>query len=222
MVMSAAYQQASRHRAEGVDRDPQNLLLWRANKLRLESEVLRDAALSVAGTLNTQMGGPGIKPRIPEAMLVASQRNKWPVVKKEGPEHWRRSVYIYIKRQLPFPLLELFDSPNSAQTCDRRDVSIVPTQALVLMNDEFVQEQAGFFADRVRKDAGDDVRSQASAALLRALGREPSAKRVEEAVAFLDGQAERHRAAKAADPQRAALVDLCHVLFNCNEFVFVD
>jgi hypothetical protein len=205
------------------------------NKLRLEAEVIRDSTLAVAGTLNTKAGGPGIKPRIPEAMLADSQRNKWPIVKQEGPEHWRRSVYIYVKRQLPFPLLELFDAPNSAQTCDRRNVSTVPTQALVLMNDEFMQDQAGYFADRVRKAVGEDPAAQAREALWRAFSREPSPRRVAEATSFLGAQ----KALGAQKPtgaqqvlgaqgtgekgsERQALIDLCHVLLNCNEFVYVD
>jgi len=224
ILTSNTYRQASRHRPEGAARDSQNLLLWRMNKQRLESEIIRDATLAVAGTLNLEAGGPGIKPRIPEAMLVSSQRNKWPSVKTEGPEHWRRSVYIYVKRQLPFPMLELFDTPNSAQSCDRRDASVVPTQALVLMNDEFMQDQAGYFADRVLKAEGDDERAQVRSAMLRALGREPTETRLAQAMAFVDSQETRHgeREKDSVKAHRLALLDLCHVLLNSNEFVFVD
>ncbi|MDX1947299.1 MAG: DUF1549 domain-containing protein [Pirellulaceae bacterium] len=224
IVGSATYRQLSQSSAAGLAADPQNLLLWRMNKRRLEAEGIRDSVLAVAGTLNSQRGGPGVKPRIPAELLVASQRNKWPVVERETPEHWRRSVYVYVKRQLPFPLLELFDVPNTAQTCDRRDESTVPTQALVLMNDQFTQEQAGWLAQRVLQEAGGDRAAQAQFALRLALCREPAATRVQEAVAFLDQQHAAHQqpGAPADAAAKAALTDLCHVLLNCNEFLYVE
>ncbi len=225
LMTSATYQQASQSTGRGAEVDPQNLLLWRMNKRRLEAEAIRDNVLAIAGTLKTQHGGPGIKPRIPAELLTASQRNKWPLVKQEGPEHWRRSVYIYVKRQMPFPLLELFDIPSTAHTCDRRQDSTIPTQALVLMNDNFTQEQAAWFARRVRWSAEThSMDSQAKHALLLALSREPSATRITEAADFLRVQQQVYQTAgqKSADASEAALVDLCHVLLNCNELLYVD
>jgi hypothetical protein len=223
ILSSATYRQSSRASEALLAADPQNLLLGRMNKQRLEGEAIRDSILAVAGTLNTAMGGPGIKPRIPAELLVASQRNKWPIVKQEGPQHWRRSVYVYVKRQLPMPLLELFDSPDTSQTCAARQQSTVPTQALVLMNDQFVQDQAGYFAERVARLAA-DADEPAALALQLALGTSPSAARVAEAKLFLNEQQAAHRQAglDATKAQRQALTDLCHVLLNCNEFVFVD
>ena len=77
---------------------------------RLEAEAIRDSILAASGQLNRQFGGPGIKPRLPAELIPASQRNKWPLIQVEQPEHWRRSVYIYSKRQLLMPLMELFDA----------------------------------------------------------------------------------------------------------------
>jgi hypothetical protein len=225
LMTSATYRQASQSSGRGAEVDPQNLLLWRMNKRRLEAEAIRDNVLAIAGSLNTKTGGPGIKPRIPEELLTASQRNKWPVVKQEGPEHWRRSVYIYVKRQMPFPLLELFDIPSTAHTCDRRQDSTIPTQALVLMNDNFTQEQAGWFGRRVRLSAeSDSLDSQAQQALRLALSREPPATRIAEAAEFLRAQQHVYESAghKPAEAKEAALVDLCHVLLNCNELLYVD
>jgi hypothetical protein len=191
---------------------------------RLEAEVLRDAILAVAGSLNAKTGGPGVKPRIRPELLVSSQRNKWPEVKQEGPEHWRRSVYIYVKRQLPFPMLELFDQPNAAQTCERRDVNVVPTQALVLMNDEFTAEQAGRFADRVLREAGADGGDQVRHAVRLALGRAPASDELTETIAFLYDRTQSYRSDKhdEAAAARMALIDFCHVLLNSNEFAYVD
>jgi hypothetical protein len=229
IVMSATYRQAhrlsERDHARAIKVDPENRLLSRANQRRLEAEALRDAVLAVAGTLNEKVGGPGIKPRIRPELLDASQRNKWPVVESEGPAHWRRSVYIYIKRQLPFPMLELFDQPNAAQTCERRDENVVPTQALVLMNDEFMAEQAGHFADRLLQDIDDDdTLLQADSAVRAALGRPAKWAEAEEASEFLHKRTEVYRRSGQDQPAaaRAALADFCHVLLNCNEFAYVD
>jgi hypothetical protein len=212
ILLSATYRQSSRHDPAAAALDPENALLWRQNKRRLEAEAVRDGILAVAGTLNPTAGGPGVKPRIRPDLLPASQRNKWPVVAAEGPEHWRRSVYVYAKRQLLFPMLELFDAPTTTDVCDRRTVSVVPTQALLLLNDEFVNDQAKHFADRVRSEAGPDVAKQVERALYLAFGRPPTAARVAEGVAFV----------KQRGGGAEAFADLCHVLFNCNEFIYLD
>jgi hypothetical protein len=222
IVTSATYRLAAGQAAHS--QDPENKLLAHANQRRLEAEVLRDAVLAVAGTLNDKVGGPGVKPRIRPELLEASQRNKWPVVKAEGPEHWRRSVYIYVKRQLPFPMLELFDQPNPAQTCERRDENVVPTQALVLMNDEFMIEQAGRFAERVVREAGESLDEQVRHAVRLALSREIASDELTETTSFLYERTPAYRTAKRdeAAAKHAALIDFCHVLLNCNEFAYVD
>jgi hypothetical protein len=223
IVTSAAYRQSSTAGLAPAS-DLGNRLLWRMNKRRLEAEAVRDSILTMSGTLNRQMGGPGIKPRIHPDLLAGSQRNKWPKIEREGPEHWRRSVYVYVKRQLALPLLELFDSPPTTQSCGRRQLSVVPTQALVLMNDEFTQDQAGYFADRVQREVGNDPAAQADRALRIAFCRSPSAARHADAIAFLRQQRTAHAetGADAAAAGRLALADLAHVLFNCNEFIYID
>jgi len=234
IVGSAVYRQTSMPTRAAVEAaravDPENHLLWKGRQRRLEAEALRDSILAVAGTLNEQVGGPGIKPRIRPELLDGSKRNEWPNVKQEGPEHRRRSVYIYVKRQLPFPLLELFDQPNSAQTCERRDENVMPTQALLLMNDEFVGDQAAHFADRILAEAKGDSQRQVKLAVRRALGREAAQVEIEETTDFLRRTAAENlrksinnkdlRYTEAAE--RSALIDFCHVLFNSNEFAYVD
>ncbi|HND55496.1 MAG TPA: DUF1549 and DUF1553 domain-containing protein, partial [Pirellulaceae bacterium] len=153
LVTSATYRQSSQHRADAAALDPTNRLLWRANLRRLEAEPLRDGILAASGNLNRLAGGPGIKPRIRAELLTASQRNKWPVIAQESHEHWRRSVYIYAKRQLLMPLMELFDAPTTTDSCAVRLTSVVPTQALILMNDEFVEEQAAHLAARAIRES---------------------------------------------------------------------
>ena len=225
MVLSATYQQASRwDNWDGAKLDPQNLFLGRMNKRRLEAEAIRDSILAVSGKLNLQMGGPGIKPRIHPDLLVASQRNKWPRIDKEGHDLWRRSVYVYMKRQLLFPMLQLFDAPTSNQSCGRREQSTVPTQALILMNDPFMQDQAGYFAHRLRSETGHDPTRWIEHGFHLALAQSPSPSRIADARHFLDERRQTYEKAGVikVDAERDALIDLCHVLFNCNEFIYVE
>jgi hypothetical protein len=198
MLMSATYQQA------------------RSGQIpRMEAEVIRDAVLSVSGKLNTKLGGPGIKPRIRAELLDTSQRNKWPVLKTEGPEQWRRSVYIYAKRQLLMPSMELFDAPTTTDSCALRTHSTLPTQALVLMNDEFVEEQAGYLARRARAEAGDTLPKIIERLFMLTLSSKPTELRLRQALEFL------HTREQASDKE-TALKDLSHVLLNSSEFVYIE
>ena len=204
--------------------DPANTLLWRANRQRLEAESLRDSILAVSGKLNPQAGGPGIKPRIRAELLTASQRNKWPALTTEGPAQWRRSVYIYVKRQLLMPMMELFDAPTTTDSCAERLTSVVPTQALVLMNDEFVEDHAGFLAQRAVAEAGGDLARVIERMQLLALARTPGPERLRQAVAFVAAREAVYakEAAGASPPRLRALTDLAHVIFNSSEFVYVE
>ncbi|MBL9142509.1 MAG: DUF1549 domain-containing protein [Verrucomicrobiaceae bacterium] len=205
LVMSATYRQS---RCE-----PDSL---RFNSLqRMEAEVLRDSILTASGKINLKLGGPGIKPRIRADLLDASQRNKWPVFKEESPEQWRRSIYIYVKRQLLMPGMELFDAPTTTDSCALRLQSTVPTQALVLMNDEFVEDQSRFLAERAVREGGDDVSRIVERLFMLTLARPPSDLRRQQALDFV---AQR----ESASTRMAALADLGHVLFNSSEFITIE
>lgn len=224
MLMSATYRQVSSEpRAESRGKSPldsapsalRSQLYGRMAKKRMEAEVIRDSILTVSGKLNTKLGGPGIKPRIRAELLDASQRNKWPVLKTEGPDQWRRSVYIYTKRQLLMPSLELFDAPTTTDSCALRTQSTVPTQALVLMNDEFVEEQAGYLARRAKAEAGDDLPKFVEQLFMLTLSRKPTEQRLQQSLEFLQART------KASD-ETTALKDLAHVLLNSSEFVYIE
>ncbi len=216
MLLSATYRQRSTADPGSFahQQDPENRLLWRMNLQRMEAEVLRDSILAASGKLNRAPGGPGFKPRIRPELLDASQRNKWPVLPKEGPEQWRRSVYIYLKRQLLVPSLELFDAPTTTDSCALRSQSTVPTQALVLMNDEFVEEQAGWLARRALAEGGDRPEAVIDRLFLHTLGRRPTPERQRQALDFLSAR-------EAAGDRLAAFTDLAHTLFNSSEFVYL-
>ncbi len=222
MLASNAYKQSSRYDVQAARQDPENRLLWRNNSHRVEAEVLRDSILAVSGKLNSEMFGPGIFPRIDPAIINTGSRPRWPLDAKEGPEVWRRSVYIFVKRSVILPLIEVFDCPATTMPAPTRSTSTIAPQALALMNNEFVLEQAGYFADRLVREVGSDCHKQITRAFEIALNRQPVLKEVEWAESFLKSQTEGYTQRKAEKPEAAALRDFCHALFNLNEFLYTD
>ncbi|HKS38495.1 MAG TPA: DUF1553 domain-containing protein, partial [Verrucomicrobiae bacterium] len=221
-----------RHDEVAAKIDPDNKSLWRFPRQRLEGEVIRDAALSVAGLLNPKMGGPSIRPELPTGM--SPTYNGWKVTEEEE-ERNRRSIYVFVKRNTRYPLFESFDMPDTHESCSRRSITTSPTQALNLLNSELTLQWARSFAERVIKVAGPDLHQQFDAAYRIAFSRQPSSAECEALKRFF----ERHREilserAAANEPlavpaslpagadkvEVATLVDLCHMLINANEFVY--
>jgi hypothetical protein len=186
-------------------KDPDNLQWWRYRATRLEAETLRDAILAVSGSLNHKMFGPAVFPPLPQSTLASMKYGIWNE-QADGPDVWRRSVYVYRKRGLPFPFFEVFDLPDQNLTCGRRNVSTVATQALTLMNNEFVNTHAAHLADRIASEAGADRARQVETAYQITLSRLPSTEERAAAVAFLE---------------QNKLSDFAHVLLNLNEFVYL-
>jgi hypothetical protein len=215
IVVSKIFRQSSAFRADAAKVDPDNHLHWRYQPHRLQAEVIRDSILQASDNLNPKMGGPGIKPRVPAEIIDQSIRNMWPKVGKESSRHWRRSVYIYIKRQLPMPMLELFDAPDTARTCAKRFASTTPTQALALLNDEFVNKQARWLA--VRVVAGE---KPVERMFEKTWARPVSEERLQQARDFV---AERLTVrGRGREARKLAYADLAVVLFNSSQFVYVD
>ncbi len=205
MMTSAAYQMASGFAEDGnVAKDTDNVYLWRFRPQRLEAEAVRDSILYVAGSLDAKAGGPAVFPSLKEETLASMKYGIWN--RQEESESWRRSVYVYRKRGLPFPFFEVFDLPDQTQTCGRRNVSTVPTQALTLLNNDFVLTQSRLFAGRVRKLSPGDPGEQLSLAYELALSRAPD---------------ENERALGLEFLNRNKLEDLAHVLLNLSEFVYL-
>jgi hypothetical protein len=233
IMLSNTYRQSSAQDVEKSKHDPQNVWLWHFPLKRNEAEVIRDTILSVAGTLNTQMFGPGVHPRIDPSVIATGSTSKWPVVEKEGPEQWRRSVYVFVKRSVLVPMLEGFDAPNATTTCDRRLVTTVPTQSLQLMNNVFGNEQALQMAQRLYREAGAELPAQIDRAYWLAFQRPVTDAQRAAAEEFVSAETEQHVArlkddASVYEAERAnvaaerALADFCHVLLNANEFVYVE
>lgn len=174
IVTSAAYRQTSAFDPQRAKRDPENRLLWRQRPQRIEGEILRDAILSVSGCLNPQIYGPSIRPPIPADVISTRTSFPYQADGEDGPAQWRRSVYIFIKRETHYPMLDTFDGPNGINSCPRRVATTVPPQALYLLNDSFVRRRAIDFARRLQTAVGADARRQVDAAFELTLGRAPT------------------------------------------------
>ena len=206
LMTSEAYKMSSGFATpENLRTDADNLSLWRFRPQRLEAEVVRDSVLYVAGSLNDRMFGPAVFPKIAPEVLASMLKGIW-VDQEDGPETWRRSVYVYRKRGLPLPFFEVFDLPDQTITCGRRNISTVPTQALTLLNNPAILKQAKLFADRVRRLAPDGKAAQLNLAYEIALSRPPT---------------DDERAAGLAFLEKNSIEDLADVILNLNEFVYL-
>ncbi len=207
IMLSSTYRAASVASERSISRDPDNRLLGRMNRRRLDADAIRDSILAVSGALNLKMGGVGVIPPLTsEEILAARTPRMWPA-NPDPSEHARRSVYLQVKRSMAVPMLQIFDAPDTARSCARRETSTVAPQALAMMNSSFVLEQADRFAARLRNLGGDDPGSQVDAGWALALGRAPTDAERQTALDFL---------------RRNSLPQLCLMLFNMNEFVYVD
>jgi len=226
ILSSAVYQQSSRGIPPATT-DPDNRLLWKRKPQRLEAEILRDSMLAVSGTLNRQMYGPGFKPSIsPEAIVARNTKDPYPSKVDESAELRRRSVYLFHKRVVPYPLLQAFDKPDAQQSCNRRDPTTVAPQALALLNDSFVRGVSLDFADRLIHDLGTEPGPWVERGYQLALGRPPTATERTRSLEFVELQI-RERSARSpqANPseiRRRALADLCQAWFSLNEFLYID
>ncbi len=223
MMTSQAYRMSSGYYLEANAKiDPENIYLWRYRQRRLEGEVIRDIILTASGNLNLKIGGMPFFPPIPEKVRESFTKGKWEMT-QEGPEVWRRSIYSYWKRGLRYPMFDVFDLPNLNITCERRTITTVPTQALTLLNNEFVLQQARHFAERVLAQAGRERAVQVKTAYRIALSREPNPKELDRNVAFLRRQRSYHAEQEEnSNPELEALTDFCHVVLNLNEFVYIN
>lgn len=208
IMKSAAYRMASDDIEANRKIDGENRMVWRMPRRRVEGEVIRDAVLAAAGTLDRSVGGPAVFPYIDPSLFQSSSKRTWNGKAVNDPSTNRRSVYVFSKRTIPLPMLETFDRPDTMSSCARRNRSTIAPQALILMNNEFIGLQARHFAQRLELEAGPDTKAQVKLAYELALAREPSAGETAKAVEFIQGY-----------PQ--GLVDFAHALFNINEFVYM-
>jgi hypothetical protein len=211
LVLSRAYRMSSRPEAGADQADPQNLLLHRMRVRRLEGEAIRDALLAISGRISPQLYGAPIPIHLTAFQDGRGRPHSGPL---DGDG--RRSIYLAERRNFLSPLLLAFDMPTPFSTVGRRTVSNVPAQALILMNDPFVHQQAELWARRVLAQRG-TAEERVAAMYHRALGRPASAAELRACLEFL----ERQSTADSASDDLAAWADLAHVLFNAKEFIFL-
>jgi len=204
-MMSEAYQMTSAFADEADSKaDPENRYFWRFIPQRLDAEIVRDSMLTAGGNINLSVGGEPIFPYIPKDILASQYRGKW-INTPEGPEAWRRGVYVYQRRSLPYPMFDTFDHPDMNVTAGARHVSTVPTQALTLLNNPFVLAEASRLAARVEREARDPA-AQVDAAYRIALARPATPAEVAIGTALIT---------------RESLEAFAHVVLNLDEFMYM-
>ena len=233
IVSSATYQQSSRSRPELAERDPQNTLVARQNRFRLEAEAIRDGYLAAGGLLNDEVGGPSFHPYMPNDVKALGTAGAFTWVDTEGAQKYRRGLYIYAQRTVPYPVSMLFDQANPSETCPQRERSDTPLQALTLLNNGIFVECAHGLARWMMARPGGSPREKIGSGFERCMGREPASTelgRLERL--FKDerrfGQGNRASVAGpgqgTADPATvesdgAAYMTVAQVLMNLDEFV---
>lgn len=205
IVTSATYRQAAAGNAAAERIDAGNTLLWRQNRRRLEAEAVRDAMLTASGKLDLAMGGPGWRDFVIERP-EHSPHFRYDLADPNDPATWRRSVYRFIVRSQTQPWMTALDCADPSMRVDRRNESLTPLQALALLNNGFVVAQARHFAARVAAERA-GLAAQVERAHALALGRPPDAAAQAKLLAFAEAE---------------GLPALCRLLFNLNEFTFVD
>ncbi|MGO9916036.1 MAG: DUF1549 and DUF1553 domain-containing protein [Isosphaeraceae bacterium] len=208
IVTSSTYRQSSKP-AGAPTLDPENHWLSHQNRRRLDGEAIRDALLSACGQLNPALGGPGVFPPLPaELTRLSSKGAIWPVSPSAGDQN-RRSLYIFVRRNLRYPFFEAFDRPDTNASCPRRPVTTTAPQALSLLNSRLSVESAGALATKVRLEESAGFDAMVDRAYRLALGRRPD-------------QAERRLAREFLSSGTVSFAEFCLALFNLNEFVYVD
>ncbi len=210
ICLSAAYRQISKFDStdSGSPKSPQavdssNRLLWRMNPRRLDAESLRDAVLATSGKLNLTMYGAGYR----DFDYVEAYAPIYNYITPDQSDLWRRSIYRFVVRTTAHQFLTTLDCPNPANLTPSRNVTTTALQSLALLNNDFMLRQSVHFADRVQREAGDNVEAQIRRAFVVAFARQPSANELDAAKRFLKDN---------------KLPQLCRMLLNANEFVYID
>lgn len=252
LMLSATYQQSSRpimadlapEEQQRVEqnwdalrqKDPTNRLWGRMNRLRLEGETIRDALLIQSDRLNYRATGPGVRPPLPPEMISTLLKNQWPVT-PDVTEHQRRSLYLFVRRNLRYPLFDAFDRPDTNASCPRRNRSTIAPQALILLNSELSLTAARDACGWILKTAPSDQDQQIRFCYQRALSRLPTPDELATGLRFLESESQLLLDSNRANSDlplpanippgvslqhAAALTEYCLAIFNLNEFIYVD
>jgi hypothetical protein len=231
IVQSATYRQTSTIRKGLEASDPGNRLLARQNRIRLPAELVRDSALSVSGLLNPAIGGKSVFPPQPASVGELAYRNQWK--ESTGADLYRRGLYIFRKRTMPYPQLVSFDAPDALTSCTRRERSTTPLQALILLNDPVFLEAAQGLATRVLRESPAELPLRVDYLYRISLGRSPSSKEQERIVRYyhrqkdalagstaaIDGLYPQHGVEEIDRAEAAIWVSIGSVILNMDEFI---
>ena len=186
ILTSSAFRMSGQFNRSAAAKDPENDLLWRFDARRLTAEEIRDSILEVSGNLNLKKtDGPSIYPVIPKEVLAGQSRPGDGWGRSSAEDAAARSVFVFVKRSLAVPLLFVFDAPDPDSPCPVRFTTTQPTQALGMLNSDFVNKQAKIFADTVTKDAGPDAAARVRLILRRATQRLPTDAEIDRGVKFM-------------------------------------
>ena len=205
IVCSAVYRQAATDNPAYAAIDADNRYLWRQNRRRLDAEAVRDSVLAASGSLDRRMGGPGFEP-------FSFKDDHSPIydhsdpARIDGPQVRRRSIYRFIVRSVPNPFMEALDCADPNLNTPVRSQTLTALQALALWNDLFMLRQSQELANRLEQETG-DRRARIVGAFRLALAREPDQSELEALASYAD---------------KHGLAHACRLLYNTNEFVFVD
>lgn len=216
LVSSSAYQMSAQPEgSRWAAIDPTNRLLHSAKIRRLPAEIIRDSMLVASGSFNPAQFGASVPINLTNFMEGRGRPGRNGPLDGEG----RRSIYVEVRRNFLSPMLLAFDKPIPFSTVGRRSRSNVPAQALILMNDPFVKDQAEKMANLLLQSGGDSLGAQITSAYMRAFSRLPSSEELEAATEFYRMQAELY---PEGERKAKAMADLCHTLFNLKEFIFIQ
>ncbi len=211
IVHSSTYRQSSTVRAEYAEHPTGNTLLWRQNAFRVGAESVRDLNLAASGLLEPKLGGPGIRPPLPEFVTEVGRSVKWPV--SEGGDRYRRGLYIFLKRTVLYPMLTTFDASDTSVSCARRERTNTPMQALTLLNDPVFFEGAETLGRELHEIHGDRFDAALDDLFLRCLAREPR-------TAEIDALRSAHDDfLRESGDGEAAMIAVARVVMNLDEFI---
>ncbi|MET0292612.1 MAG: DUF1553 domain-containing protein, partial [Steroidobacteraceae bacterium] len=240
ILLSSTYRQSSEPRPDVAAADPQNKLLAVYPRRRMDAEQIRDSLLAAAGDLDERVGGPSVLPPLPKngASGESYQGDPYWTVSKNEADYNRRSLYVFTRRSVPYPMLEAFDRASPQVPHSRREVSTTPQQSLTLFNNEVVYQWSQQLAARAAREGGDSEAARIERLYRILYARKPDALERKLVVAFLKEQTELLRAqsspaaeagaqkvslrtdVKITDARERAFADLAHTLANANEFVY--
>lgn len=214
MLTSSTYRLSSEHQEEGFRLDPVNALHWQHAPRRLTAEEIWDSFLIVARKLENQLGGPPVRPKMPDAVLATSSKPGSVWRPTPGKAANRRAVYIHVKRSIKLPLLAAFDSPERDISCPSRYATTVPTQALTMMNSEFMNDLAEEFSKQL---ASKELKAQIQEAFRIATCRTPSEEETQNLLTLAADLQSRHQLS-----QNDLRQHLCLLILNLNETLYLD